>query len=109
MNFFGSLFLFSRKLGAHEFGLFTIGGIIALITDHSIIFSGLSNSNELLRSFTTDCPAISMYDNKTQAATGEDGSIGISHLAITDIHSFGIRVKTVEIFHDKLAHAKEAR
>src|SRR5436309_908778 len=102
--FFESSFRFTFKLSSHKFGLFTVGCIITSITDHRVIFTSFRNGNELLRSFTTNCPTISLNDDKTQTAPSEDSSIGVSHLSVTDIHTFSISIETIEIFHDELTH-----
>src|SRR6266566_3391764 len=108
MDLFECFFRLSFKLGAHKFGLLTIGSIITTITDHGVIFTSLGDADELLRCFAAYGPAVSMNDNKTQTTTCEDGSISVSHLTVTDIHPFSVSIETVEILHYEFTYAQQA-
>src|SRR5207248_3214453 len=80
------LFL-ARKLGAHKLRLLTVSCVIAGIALHSFILARLGDSDELLRVFAADRPAISMNDDEVESTATKDRGIGFAHLVIADIES----------------------
>ena len=90
---------------------FDVRGVVALITNHQVIFAGVGEELEFVSFASANGARIGLHDSEVHAETIEDRFVAVVHRVVIDQRGFFVDVEAVRVFHDELAapHQTEAR
>ena len=99
----------ARVRGRQRFGLFHVGGVVALRAVDDGVFAGGGNHLEFFTQIAANGAAVGRHGTVAQAKAVENAAVSLRHAGVAGLGAFGILVEAVGIFHDELAAAHQAK
>ena len=103
-NFFDGQALPHFAGGFDGIRFFDVGGVAAGRAVDKLVFAGIGDQHELVRTLAADSAGVRLDQHARQPAAGVDVLVGLHHGVVALVQPGLVDVETVGVLHNELAH-----